>query len=662
MPPEFLGSQSMRKLASIAVAALSAVLLTPGIGQAQMPPPPLEYYGDLAAVEEARISPSGTRTALLMSAGGQRVITILDSAGTPIKQIVVGDAKVRSIEWVGEDAILLQRTETGRLPPQYRNLAGDRKIEWWRGNVIPLDDNQQVVSIFADQRSIVSAIMGTYGVRNVNGRWVGYFGGFRRGSTSGDRNRRLDDEPALFAVDLATGDAKLAAYAGDYPALREWLVDADGEVGARLEIRYNSGRWKIENGDGQTIAEGSQARGDIDLLGFDATGTKVIYWIQDDAEGRVRRYAVPLTGGDREELWPGVGIHRYIFQPYTSNILGVQLTDRTVLLSDETKQSRLQSTLDLFSYASEARIVDFDPEFRTLIARTSGNYDSGTWYRVDGATNARSIVGLERPAIQGPVIGNVSTITYEAQDGLEIRAILTLPPGREPANLPAIVLPHGGPTAHDSEGFDWLAQAFASKGYAVLQPNFRGSTGRGLGFIEAGDGEWGRKMQSDKSDGLMALAEQGIVDPDRACIVGASYGGYAALAGVTLQQGIYRCAVSINGVSDLEPMLRFERTGSRDIFTRSYEKQFGADTDLDAISPRQNASKADAPVLLIHGRDDTVVPIEQSFVMRSALRGAGKEVEFIELDGEDHYLSQPETRKRMLEAAVAFALKHNPPN
>ncbi|MEO0644525.1 MAG: prolyl oligopeptidase family serine peptidase, partial [Pseudomonadota bacterium] len=178
-------------------------------------------------------------------------------------------------------------------------------------------------------------------------------------------------------------------------------------------------------------------------------------------------------------------------------------------------------------------------------------------------TGERSIVGFERPAIQGMAIGKVSTFSYEAQDGLEIRGILTLPPGREATDLPVIILPHGGPTAHDVERFDWWAQAFASRGYAILQPNFRGSTGRGVAFVEAGDGEWGKKMQTDKSDGLMALAERGIVDPSRACIVGASYGGYAALAGVTLQQGIYRCAVSVNGVTELESTLREFSTGTR---------------------------------------------------------------------------------------------------
>jgi len=624
----------------------------------QFPIPPIEAYGDLPTVSQAEVSPGGGFIALLTAAGGERFITVLDAAGDPVQRLAVGDAKVRAIEWVGEDAILLLRTETGQLPVQYR----DRKAEFWRGNVIPLDNSREAVSIFADQRYIANAIVGFHGVRQIDGRWKGFFGGFRRGTSSGDRNKLLDRAPALYAVDLLTGEADIVAYPDDWPSTRDWLVDDAGEVGAQLQLDATNGNWRIENGAGKTIARGTQERGAISLLGFDESGQSVIYSYQDDEEGHARRFTVPLAGGEPREVWDDVAIDTFVYQPYSRRILGIRRRDGSMALSDAAKQEILGDTLDAFSFASYSQIADFSSDLGTLVTQTSGNYDSGTWYRVDAATGARNIVGLARPAIQGPVIGKVSTVSWEAQDGLEIRGILTLPPGREAENLPAVILPHGGPTAHDVEAFDWWAQAFASRGYAVLQPNFRGSTGRGAAFTQAGDGEWGRRMQTDKSDGLLALAERGIVDPNRACIVGASYGGYAALAGVTLQQGIYRCAVSVNGVADLETMTRTGRTGTRSIVTRSFDRQFGKDTDLEAISPSDNARRADAPILLIHGRDDMVVPFAQSARMLDALRDAGKPVEFVELEGEDHWLSQAETRKAMLDAAVAFVERHNPAN
>lgn len=640
-----------------ALAAAVSINLVPGAATAQnAPPPPLEYYGDLASLEEAQVSHSGAYTAMLMTAQGERVITVTDATGNPVKQLAVGDAKVRGIEWVGDHAILLLRTETGRLPRQFQN----RREKFWRGNVIPLDDNRPVISIFAGQRNIANAIFGFRGVRQVDGRWIGYFGGFRRGRVSGDRDRLLDRAPALFAVDLDTGATELAALPDDWPDTRRWLIDDAGEVGAVLQLDVSNGNFRIENSRGSTIARGQQTRGAVSLTGFTFDGSGVIYSFFDDDSGARRRFAVDLTGGEPREVWGDVGLRRIIYQANSSRVLGIQRNDGSLELDDETAQATLTAALEAFSYASHSRIEDWTPDFSALIARTSGNYDSGTWYRIDGQTGARTIIGLERPAIQGQAIGKVSTFSYEAQDGLEIRGILTLPPGLEASNLPVVILPHGGPSAHDIEAFDWWAQAFAARGYAVLQPNFRGSTGRGTAFVDAGDGEWGRKMQSDKSDGLAALAEAGIVDADRACIVGASYGGYAALAGVTLQQDIYRCAVSVNGVADLGPMLRDMRNGPRDIFTRSIDRQFGDRSDADAVSPRFSASRADAPILLIHARNDTVVPYAQSVMMFDALRDANKPVEFVELEGEDHWLSRSETRKQMLEATMDFVERHNP--
>ncbi len=195
---------------------------------------------------------------------------------------------------------------------------------------------------------------------------------------------------------------------------------------------------------------------------------------------------------------------------------------------------------------------------------------------------------------------------------------MTLPRRPENKNLPLIVLPHGGPAAADTLDFDWWAQAFAAEGYAVLQPNYRGSA-LNRGFIEAGFGEWGRKMQTDLSDGVRYLAREGVIDPKRVCIVGASYGGYAALAGVTLDAGVYRCAVSVAGLSDLKGFLRWTNNRQRNsdnIIQRYWDRFMGVsepnDPALAAISPMEHVSAVTGPVLLIHGRDDTVVPFQQS--------------------------------------------------
>ena len=259
-------------------------------------------------------------------------------------------------------------------------------------------------------------------------------------------------------------------------------------------------------------------------------------------------------------------------------------------------------------------------------------------------------------------VGPMRMLQYTASDGMKMEGVLTLPPGAMAKNLPALVLVHGGPAAHDVAGFDWIAQALASRGYAVFQPNFRGSTGYGVAFELAGHGEWGRKMQTDISDGLAEIVRQGIVDPKRVCIMGGSYGGYAALAGVTLQQGIYLCAISISGISDLNDMVRSynDTSGSDPMLMRNLKAELGSGNDIKAISPIRFADQVRVPVLLIHGQNDTVVKYAQSSQMADALRHTGKTVELIPLPGEDHWLSKSETRMALLRAAINFVEKYNP--
>jgi dipeptidyl aminopeptidase/acylaminoacyl peptidase len=169
-------------------------------------------------------------------------------------------------------------------------------------------------------------------------------------------------------------------------------------------------------------------------------------------------------------------------------------------------------------------------------------------------------------------------------------------------------------------------------------------------------------MQTDISDGLAELARRGIVDPKRACIMGRSYGGYAALAGVTLQHGIYRCAVAVAPISDLRELYQTDNTksGGARMIWRALQESLGQPSTFDEVSPRRHAGQADAPIMLIHGKDDTVVPFHQSAAMADALKDAGKPYELVVLREEDHWLSHAATRKQMLEAAMRFVTRYDP--
>jgi dipeptidyl aminopeptidase/acylaminoacyl peptidase len=215
-----------------------------------------------------------------------------------------------------------------------------------------------------------------------------------------------------------------------------------------------------------------------------------------------------------------------------------------------------------------------------------------------------------------------------------------------------VILPHGGPEAHDDSGFDWLAQFLASRGYAVLQPQFRGSDGFGSAHADAGRHQWGLRMQDDVTDGVRALTEKGIADPKRICIVGGSYGGYVALAGAAFTPELYACAASIAGVSDLPAMIGYtvKMEGEESNLLAYWRDHIGSPLDPQVIakSPARSAATIRAPILLLHGTEDTVVPLAQSKMMARALDAANRQYSLVELPGDDHYLSTSATRVLML--------------
>jgi dipeptidyl aminopeptidase/acylaminoacyl peptidase len=252
----------------------------------------------------------------------------------------------------------------------------------------------------------------------------------------------------------------------------------------------------------------------------------------------------------------------------------------------------------------------------------------------------------------------VKTVRYKARDGLEIEAVMTVPMGHEAHDLPVVMLPHGGPWAQDVASWDYLAQYIASRGYLVIQPNFRGSTGYGDAFKRKGEGQMGLAMQDDITDGLAWAVAQGLADPKRACIVGASYGGYATMWGLAKDPDLYRCGVSISGVASL----RREVNDFGSYFMKGkYTDDWKAMTpDFPAVSPLNAVDRIKAPLLLIHGRKDVTVAASQSDSMASRMRGAGKTVDYLSLPKADHYFTREEDRKAMLEAIGAWLAKYNP--
>lgn len=643
------------RLAAVLLAVLAMMgLALPGH---TAEPPPLSLYGNLPGVERAAMSASGSRVAMIGQVEGKRSLVVLDEAKKPLLAVPIGDAKVRGLYWAGEDKVLLYKSDTTNLGAGF---TADR-AELYSMLVIPISTEKPWV-VFDHNERVTGGVQGFYGIQQRDGRYYGYFGGI---TLEGDFRigwYLRSTAPELYEVDLQNGKAQVIARRFEGEGFRDWVLGNDGKVRAYLDYEPRSGKWEVQGVKGQRIAQGVNRLGLVNLVGLGSTPGTIILSEEPDGQ-EVRWLEISEGGGEPKKIMVGESIDLAFFDKNTRQFVGWQEEgDRPAYrFTDAFRQKVANATVKAFPGLS-VHIHGWNDAFDKLLVMTEGVGDPQTWWRVDIRTGAASELGVSYPMDAGSV-GPMQMVHYKAGDGLDIAGVLTLPPGREAKNLPVIVLPHGGPTARDYPGFDWWAQALASRGYAVLQPNFRGSDGYGADFRRAGNRQWGPKMQSDISDGLAFLAAQGIADPKRACIVGASYGGYAALAGVTLQQGLYRCAVAVAGVSDVAKMVATDlRESAYDkTMKASLAEEVGAKTDLKAISPVAFASKADAPILLIHGKDDLTVPFDQSKAMDAALRAAGKPVELVVLPDEDHYLSRSATRLAMLEALVRFVTKHNPP-
>ena len=634
---------------AIAVLAAAACAQT-----AVAAPPPLEAYGRLPALADAALSPSGARFAVVLTDKDGAKIVVRQSDGTLLGGVGLGPTKIRDITFAGEDHVLITETATQSAP-----VLGLRTTEM-EGLIDFNVRTRKSYMVFGKSNKFMDAILGFHGARQVNGHWYAYVGGVTWEQVQPHSGGGVV-YPDLYRIDLDTGNPERVASSAQ--RIRTWLIAADGQVMANSVYDPNRGQYTIYPGAGlerpiiQRTGEES-----LGLLSPGRTPGTIV--VVERADGTIQAREIPLSGGDGAVLISGDNTGGVLVDRDTHVVVGLS-NGLVQKLLDPVLQKRIDAARAAFP-GEQAHLISYSHDFAQMIFQTEGAHNAGRYWLVDAVGRSAAPIGAVRPDVPPEQVGPTRMFAYKAADGLAMDGVLTLPPGGAGKNLPVVVMPHGGPiVAGDRVGFDWWAQAFASRGYAVFQPNYRGTLGYGESFRHAADGQYGRKMQTDVSDGLAALAKEGIVDPKRACIVGASYGGYAALAGVTLQHGLYRCAVAVAGVADMGRMIIWDRERGDPRDTRGedfWRNLTGQSGDLDAISPLKAAAKADAPILLVHGENDTVVPIEQSRMMQKALAGAGKPAEFVLMNGEDHWLSNGTTRQAMLTAVVAFVEKHDPAN
>lgn len=646
-----------RFLLVLIVLAVGLSMTGPDPARAQVRPQevPLEAWASLPAVADVTVSDDGSRLAYIRREGDRSVVVVQTTTGEILTTIDVSDRRYNGLRWLSPDhvgiwsLVLEQRLTGGSHVPQLDIV-----------NVRTRNVAQALRS--TDRGGVINAV---YGVTRVEDGRDPVIHVEAYTIEAGHVTRDI------YRVDLDTGRGRRVA-TGQRDT-RGYLIRPDGTVAARIAESDDAKRFRLTAPDGsggwRTLYEVVSQLDGPAVWGFGQDRDHVMISTLEDGQAYLSEInlntgeEVKRTSMDDDPSGP--------FYDRRGRLVAMTTYGDDV---DYTFfESRLEEGWDVMTRGLQGRrlqLYSFSDDFGTIVVRSEGVSDSGTYFLYDGAARSVSVVGRPYPDIGPDRVGAIFVIHYKATDGMELMGYLTLPPGRDTTNLPLVVMPHGGPAARDYLQFDWWAQAMASRGYAVFQPQFRGSDGFGEAYLEAGYGEWGRKMQTDLSDGVEHLVQQGMVDPERVCIVGASYGGYAVLQGMTTQPDTYRCGVSVAGVSDLPEMLETEgRLGggtNNNPVIRYWTRFMGADSRRDAVlaelSPARRAAAVEGPVLLIHGRDDTVVALAQSEIMHRALRAAGKDSRLVVLDGEDHWLSFGPTRRRMLEETVEFLLEHNPPD
>jgi dipeptidyl aminopeptidase/acylaminoacyl peptidase len=613
---------------------------------------PLAAFGHLPSLEDVAISPDGTKLAFVSTKGETRKLLVIPLNKTEvIGAAVIGNVKLRDVAWVDDDNILATVSSTS--PPPYGFIGATR--EWYQ--LVNFDVSKlklRPLSFEVDHVNTFNVVTGGWTVRSVAGHSTLYTQGYcvREGTV-----------PCLFSVAYPEHRVRLVDEAKE-PGT-DWLMDETGNIAAQFTYHDDKKLWEIKTRKERhwtVVASGTAAIDTPDMLGFNADGSSILvrFVVNGDPQWR------PLNLSDNTlgpALARGASFSRTIEDRKTGRIIGGirEIGSSEYVFFDNELQAHWNAVLRAFP-DERVELESHSDDFSRLVLKVFGPKDGYIYAFYDWYSHHATILGRVYEEVAAPA--EMKAISYPAADGLTIPAFLTLP-AASGKDLPLIVLPHGGPASADTLNFDWWSQALAAQGYAVLQPNFRGSI-LDSRFLQAGFGEWGRKMQSDLSDGVRYLARQGIIDPKRVCIVGASYGGYAALAGVTVESGVYRCAVSVAGISDLRRFRKWTIANSMGWTQRYWDRFMGTadqnDPALIAISPIEHIAAVTVPVLLVHGRDDTVVPFEQSDVMLSALQRAGKSVTLVTMKHEDHWLSRSETRLQMLQATVDFLKANNPPN
>lgn len=649
--------------ALVTAVGLATACATPDFVDLELPPgaapgsPPVEaFFGD-GGLEQPQLSPSGRYVAGFKVIRGKRNIVRIDLETGASNAVTAFDGTdIYRFWWATENRILFNAAFRGG---QVRRLAaidadGTGLVDFAQRKdprgLVPvaasLQLGDEIVSLLPDDPD---HILVAYGYSPT----------------------ALTFASDVYKLNIRTGRAAAVVHSDAHP--RAWLADPSGVVrlgyGASQQGVFFVYRKDAES-EWVTIREPQNIR--AEPLGFLPLGfteePDEIYVLARNGGDRLALHRYNVAHGTLSDLvfaHPRVDVGGPLVyatpQPgQPARVLGVHYT------TDYPQIHWLDPDAEALTTDLRRSLPGVEPIVRSrsadgsrLLVLAASDRVPPTYYLMEPAKRAAMRLFSTRPDLDPDVLAEVKPVSYTARDGVEIPGYLTLPRGSEGRRVPIIVNPHGGPAARDTRFFSSEVQFLASRGWGVFQPNFRGSSGFGRQFEMIGYREWGLAMQDDITDGVRWLIQQGIADPERICIYGGSYGGYAAMVGVTKTPELYACGATLAGVSDLDDLLSDVAFYLNAFYLDERLGRRGPDAErLRATSPITNIEAVRVPILIAHGVEDRVVRVAQSTSLADALEGAEKPHHLMLFQGQPHGFIDEDQRIRYYRNLEAFFYRH----
>jgi len=644
----FLGTECGFKWLAVLV---SLGLFLPGFAQSNEPDPAAVAFGSYPTLWGARLSPDGKRILYLRMHESDlpiaKVFDIEKRENNLILSSVKDEFDVYRCVWANNDRILCSffsaHKDGSRIYPVTR--------------LVGVNPDGSRMKVLMQSKLLMEGIRHQFHDRIID---------------------LLPEDPKNVLIAMpdreGLGVSRLNIYSGrsrdqerSNSTVRHWISDGHGKVRVRMKMSKRKIRWEGRSSGSKKWKllheeELTDLKQYYHPVAFGESRNELL--VSKRHDGKVALWAEDLSGEVPDRLifaHPEVDISYLRMTGKHQRLVAVgYVTDRLHSHFFDEKLENIHDRLSPIFSDQEITVYDESWDGRYYLVESTSDISPGTLYRFDSEKNQLLRLFNRYPKLKETQLAPMQSLEYPARDGTLIPAYVTTPTTKEEEGpLPTVILPHGGPHSRDVWGYDWLPQFLAARGYRVLQVNYRGSSGFGEGWLgEGGFRDW-RTAMDDITDGARHLVETGQADPQRMCIVGWSYGGYAALLSGIEEPDLYRCVVSIAGVSDLEDLIRERKkfTGSR----RDHE-YIGKDQEiLKAGSPARRAKEMGAPTLLFHGDEDINVRIAQSEKMNRALKKADKEVTFIKYDEVEHSLGRNAVRIDMLDRMGEFLDTHTQP-